>query len=61
MRESCLRWVGHVQRRAINAPIKKNEFIQVERMENGRGRPKRTLVEIIIKKDMSIMTSDKIE
>ena len=49
MRESRLRWFGHVQRRAINALLKKNEFIQVERTENCRGRPKRTLPEIIKK------------
>ena len=30
MRENHLRWFGHVQRRATNAPVKKSELIQVE-------------------------------
>ena len=30
MRESCLRWFGHVQRRVINEPVRKSELIQVE-------------------------------
>ena len=30
MRESYLKWFGHVQRRAINAPVRKIELIQVE-------------------------------
>jgi len=50
MREIRLRWFGHVQRRAINAALKKNKFIQVERTEKGRGGPKRTLAEIIKKR-----------
>ena len=32
MRESCLRWFGHVQRRAINEPVRKSELIQVQGM-----------------------------
>ena len=31
MRESRLRWFGYVQRRVINAPVKKSELIQVKR------------------------------
>jgi len=34
MRERCLRWFGDVQRRAINAPMRKNELIQVEGTKN---------------------------
>ena len=30
MKESHLRWFGHVQRRAINALVRKSELIQVE-------------------------------
>ena len=66
MRESHLRWFGHVQRRVINAPVRKSELIQVEGMKKGRGRPKIILVQVI-KKDMTIkevtksMTIDRVE
>ena len=53
MRESCLRWFGHVWRRVINAPVRKSEYIQVERRKKRRGRLKITLVKIV-KNDMSI-------
>lgn len=53
MRENCLKWFSHVQMRVINALMRKNEFIQVERIKKGRRRPKLTLVDIV-KKDMSI-------
>jgi len=46
MRESHLRWFGHVQRRAINAPIRKSELILVEGSKRGKGRPKIILVEV---------------
>ena len=47
MRESRLRWFGHVQRRVINALAKKKELVQNERTKKGRGRPKITLLEVI--------------
>ena len=53
MRESCLRWFGHVWRRVINALVRKSDYIQVERRKKGRGRPKITLVKIV-KNDVSI-------
>ena len=37
MRESCLRWFGHVQRRVINALVRKSELIQMEGTKEGRG------------------------
>ena len=33
MRESRLRWFGHVQKREINARMRHSELIQVERMK----------------------------
>jgi hypothetical protein len=56
--ESCLRFFDHVQRRAINAQVRKSELIQVEGMKKGRGRPKIALIELV-KKDMSIMKITK--
>ena len=64
MRESYLRWFGHVQKRLTNSPVRKSELIQVEATKKGRGRPK--LVEVI-KKDMAIkgvtksMTINRVE
>jgi hypothetical protein len=49
MKENHLRWFGHVQKRAINAPVKKSELIQVDRMKKDRGRPKITLIEVVKK------------
>ena len=51
--ESHLRWLGHVQRRAINARVRKSELDQVERTIKNRGWPSITLVEVI-KRDLSI-------
>ena len=54
-RESCFRWFGHVQRRAMNAFVRKSELIQVEALEgmkNGGGRPNITLLGVV--KKMSI-------
>ena len=51
-RESCFRCFGHVQRRAMNAFVRKSELIQVEALEgmkNGRGRPNITLLEVVKK------------
>ena len=53
MRENRLKWFSHVQMRVINALLRKNKFIQVERIKKGRGRLKITLVETV-KKDLSM-------
>jgi hypothetical protein len=53
MRQNCLRWFGHIQRRAINAPVKKNELFQVERTKKVR-KTKSNIIEVV-KKDMTIM------
>ena len=36
----CLRWFGHVQRRTINAPMKRSELIQVDGTKKRSGRQK---------------------
>ena len=33
MRESCLKWFGHVQKRVINTLMRKSELIQVEKQK----------------------------
>ena len=52
MRESRLRWFGHVQRRPMTAPMRRSETIQVEGAKRTRGRPKLTWVEVV-KRDMA--------
>ena len=51
MRENRLRWFGHVQRKPIEAPVRRIETIIVEG-KRSRGRPKITWVEQI-KDDLS--------
>ena len=45
LRESSLKLFGHVQRRAINEPVRKSELTQVDQLKKRKRRPKITLVE----------------
>ena len=47
MRESGLRWFGHVQMRVTNALMRKRKFIQVKRAKKRKETPKLTLVEVV--------------
>ena len=40
MRETRSRWVGHVKRRSVNAPIRRCEVINLMHCRRGRRRPK---------------------
>ena len=53
MRENRLRWFGHVQRKPLDAPVRKSDLLTIHGNAKGRGRPKLTLTKII-KKDISI-------
>ena len=46
-----LRWFGHVQSRPVTAPIRKSLAMKVDGLPRGRGRPKRTWMEVV-KMDM---------
>ena len=59
MRESRLTQFDYMQRREINAPVRKSELIQ-KKKKRGRGRPKITIVEVV-KNDMSIKEVRKSE
>ena len=53
MTETRLRWFGHVQRRPLEAPVRKVDQMIFSPVRRGRGRPKRTLGEVI-KRDIRI-------
>jgi len=64
MRETRLRWLGHVKRRSADAPVRKCETIDLTHCKRGRGRPKMRWNEVI-KSDLDFigltedMTQDK--
>ena len=66
MKENQLRQFGDIQRRPINAPVRKSDAIHIEGNAKGRERPKLTWAEII-KKNLiccgltSIMVLDRAE
>ena len=66
MRENRLRWFDHIQRRPINALVRKSNDIHIEDNARGLGRPKIIWVKII-KKDLvwcglsDIMALDRVE
>ena len=47
IRESRLRWFGHVKRRRVDAPIRRCETINIPVGFRGKGRPKKSLDEVI--------------
>ncbi|KAL3503855.1 hypothetical protein ACH5RR_033696 [Cinchona calisaya] len=42
MRETHLRWLGHVLRRLVEAPFRRVDFRQSSQHKRGMGRPKKT-------------------
>jgi len=47
MRETRLRWFGHVKRRSVDAPMRRCELINIPGGKRERGRPKKSLDEVI--------------
>jgi len=47
LRESRLRWFGHVKRRSMDAPVRRCERINISGGRRGMGRPKKSLGEVI--------------
>ena len=47
MRESRLRWFGHVKRRSADAPVRRCEMVNIPEGKRRRGRPKKSLDEVI--------------
>ena len=47
LRETRLRWFGHVKRRSDAAPVRRCEMIVPSSGRRGRGRPKKCLEEVV--------------
>ena len=47
IRETHLKWFGHVQHRLATVPVRKSMAMRVNGPPRGRGRPKRTWMEVI--------------
>jgi len=47
IRESRLRWFGHVKRRSVNAPVRRCEEIKLMHCRRGRGRSKMSWNKVI--------------
>ena len=47
MVENRLRWFGHVERRPLEAPVRRVDGMTFSPLKRGRGRPQRTLKELI--------------
>jgi len=47
MRESRLRWFGHVKRQSVDVPVRRCETINIPVSNRERGRPKKSMDEVI--------------
>ena len=54
MRETRLRWFGHLKRMSENAPVKRCETINFSRCMRGKGRPKKSCNKVI-KNDLKLV------
>ncbi|PKA58339.1 ataxia telangiectasia mutated family protein [Apostasia shenzhenica] len=58
LRESRLRWFGHINRRSIEAPVRKIELLDLAHVQKGRGRQKKKRQKTI-RSDLSYLDLDK--
>jgi len=54
MRESRRRWFSHVKRRSMATPVRRCELIDLPSGKRGRGRPKKSLDEVI-REDLKVV------
>ena len=54
MRESRLGWFSHVKRRSVAAPVRRCERIDLPGGKRGRGRPKKSLDEVV-REDLKVV------
>lgn len=55
LRESRLRWFGHVLRRDPRAPVRRTEGLDLGDVRRGRGRPKKSWKEVI-RQDLALLS-----
>ena len=58
MRESRLRWFGHMKMRSMAAPVRRCELIDLPDGKRGRGRLKKSLDEVI-REDLKVVGLSK--
>ena len=64
MRKLRFRWIGHIKRRSVPAPVRRCEMIVLPGGKRGRDRPKKSLEEVV-REDLRVvgltddMTKDK--
>jgi len=54
LRETRLRWFGHIKRRSVNAQVRRCEAIDLLHYRRGRGRPKSSW-NVVIRSDIKCM------
>jgi len=47
LKETRLRWFGHVKRRSVGAPVRRCEEINLQHFKRGRGQPKMSWNKVI--------------
>ena len=52
MRETRIRWFGHIKRTSVDAPVRRCETINLPEYRTGRGQPKNSWIEAI-KQDLN--------
>jgi len=55
--ENRLRWFGHVERRPVDAVVRRVDQMEESQVKRGRGRPKKTIRETI-RKDLEVNELD---
>jgi len=55
--ENRLRWIGHVERRPIDAVVRRVDQMEESQVKRGRGRPRKTVSETI-RKDLGVNELD---
>jgi len=55
IKETRLRWFGHVKRKSKGAPLRRCEMINIPNGKRGRGRPKKSLDEVI-REDLKVVS-----